>query len=287
MKNLLVRTISGIVFLLLMLSALLLGNYLNCGKYVFAISMLFALIVMMHEFYRMRMGGVYKGPRTVSIIGSCWMFLVTFAVQCFEEASGRFIILAFIPLFFLMINSLFVKDKKEYGKFADIYTGILYIAVPWTLLNFTVFSHNVFDGLPLLCLFILIWVSDVGAYVFGCTLGQKYGPKLCPSISPKKSWIGFWGGFAAAVGIGIAMHYIPCLPFSNYSIWHCIAISIIVNICGVCGDLIESQWKRLANLKDSGNIIPGHGGMLDRFDSALMAIPAATVYMMCFGLISF
>ncbi|MGN0191422.1 MAG: phosphatidate cytidylyltransferase [Candidatus Cryptobacteroides sp.] len=287
MKNLLVRTISGIVFLLLMLAALLLGNCFECGKYFFALVMLSTLVVMMHEFYRMRLGSVYKVSRIIAIIGSCWMFLVTFLVQSFEQASGRFIILAFIPLFIVMINSLLVKDKSEYGKFSDIYTGILYIGVPWTLLNFTVFSNHHFDGMPLLCLFILIWFSDVGAYLFGCTLGQKYGPRLCPSISPKKSWIGFWGGFAAAVGVGIAMHYIPFLPFHSYPIWHCIVISVIVNVCGVCGDLIESQWKRLANLKDSGNIIPGHGGMLDRFDSALMAIPAATVYMMCFGLISF
>lgn len=287
MKNLIVRTVSGIVFLLVMLTALLLGNFVECGKYFFALGMLFALIVMMHEFYRMRMDQIYKIPRAVAITGSCWMFLVTFFVQSYEQASGRFIILAFIPVFILMINALLVKDKSEFGKFADIYTGILYIAVPWTLLNFTVFSHNKFNGLPLLCLFILIWCSDVGAYVFGSTLGQKYGPKLCPSISPKKSWIGFWGGFAVAVGAGVAMHYIPCLPFHDYSIWHCVAISVIVNVCGVCGDLIESQWKRVANIKDSGTIIPGHGGMLDRFDSALMAIPAATVYMMCFGLISF
>lgn len=286
MKNFFVRTLSGAVFLALMVTALLLGNYVGCGKYFFALAMLGALVAMMVEFYRLRMGAIYRLPRVLAITGSCLMFLVTFFVQSTPSASGRLIILTFIPLFVVMIDSLFVKDKKDFAKFADIYTGILYIAVPWTLLNFSVFSASKeFNGFMLLCLFIIIWVSDVGAYIFGSTLGQKYGPKLCPSISPKKSWIGCAGGLFSALGAGIGMHYIPCMPFSGISIWHCIAIAAIVNVCGVFGDLIESMWKRIAGVKDSGKIIPGHGGMLDRFDSALMAIPAATVYIMAFGLI--
>ncbi len=286
MKNFLKRTVSGFVFLLVMLAALLLGEYVEWGKFLFAAVMMFALAVMMTEFFRMTLGSLYKYSRVLATVASCLMFLVTFSEQAFPLITGRFIILAFVPLFAVMINSLYVEDKKDFSKFANIYTGILYIGVPWTLLNFAAFdSAYRFNGRMLLCMFIIIWISDVGAYLFGSTLGQKYGPKLFPSISPHKSWIGFWGGFAAALGVGIGMHYVPFLPFSGIEWYHCIVIAAIMNIGGVYGDLIESQWKRIYQLKDSGDIIPGHGGMLDRFDSALMAIPVATVYMMCFGII--
>ena len=286
MKNLVVRALSGLVFLIVMLLALLSGDWFEGGKYIFAAVMLFALVVMMVEFFKMTMGGVYSTSRVLAIVGACLMFLVTFLEQSLPQVTGRFITLTFVPLFIVMINSLYVKDKTEFGKFANIYTGILYIAVPWTLLNFTAFdSEYNFNGLMLLCLFIIIWVSDVGAYCFGSTLGRKFGPKLCPSISPNKSWVGCIGGFACALGVAYGMHCIGWLPFSGLEWYHCLAIAAIMNITGVYGDLIESQWKRHCGVKDSGKIIPGHGGMLDRFDSALVAIPAATVYMMCFDIL--
>jgi phosphatidate cytidylyltransferase len=128
----------------------------------------------------------------------------------------------------------------------------------------------------LLCFFCIIWGSDVGAYLFGMSLGQKYGKKLFPSISPKKSWIGFWGGLLTAVIVAVALHYAGIFTFN---LVHCIAIAILLNVTGVYGDLIESQWKRHYEVKDSGTIIPGHGGLLDRFDSALMAIPVGIIYL--------
>mgnify|MGYP002513203285 CR=1 FL=1 len=107
-------------------------------------------------------------------------------------------------------------------------------------------------------------------------MGQKYGKKLFPSISPKKSWIGFWGGLFTAVGIAVGLKYYGLLPFD---LVHCIAMAILLNVTGVYGDLIESQWKRHYEVKDSGTIIPGHGGLLDRFDSALIAIPIGIIYL--------
>ena len=186
-------------------------------------------------------------------------------------------ILAFVPVFILMINSLYVKDKSRFDKFANLYTAILYISVPWSLLNFAVFNAaGEFNGLLLLCFFCIIWGSDVGAYIFGITLGQKYGRKLFPSISPKKSWIGFWGGLFTSVGVAVVLRLAGLF---NFDMIHCIAMAILLCVTGVYGDLIESQWKRHYNVKDSGNIIPGHGGLLDRFDSALIAIPIGIIYL--------
>jgi len=135
----------------------------------------------------------------------------------------------------------------------------------------------------LLSFFILIWVCDVGAYCLGTAFGQKPdSKKLAPKISPKKSWWGFWSAVISGIAAATGLHYLTWLPFS---LLHCIAIGLVISVGGVCGDLVESMWKRHFDVKDSGNCIPGHGGMLDRFDSALIAIPLACIYLSFFGLI--
>ena len=113
-------------------------------------------------------------------------------------------------------------------------------------------------------------------------LGQKYGRKLFPAISPKKSWIGFWGGFLLALGVAAAMHYAGMF---TYPLHHCLIMAAIMNVAGVYGDLIESQWQRHYAIKDSGSVIPGHGGIWDRFDSALMALPAGVIYLVVLNIL--
>lgn len=274
-KNLIIRTLSGAGYVAVMLAGLLLN------KYLFAIVMLFAMVVMMHEFFKMTMGNEYRFSRALAIFAGITLFALTFMYRGHVfNFPGRLVVLSIIPIFIVMINSLYVKDKTDFGKFANLYTAILYIAVPMTLANFAVFSPSGnFSGHLLLCFFIIIWASDVGAYLFGMTLGQRFGKKLFPEISPKKSWIGFWGGFLMSVLVAIALYYTGLFP-QSYHILNCIVMAILMNISGVYGDLVESQWKRHYALKDSGNIIPGHGGMLDRFDSALFAIPVGVIYLM-------
>lgn len=274
MTNFIKRTISGIAFAGIMLAALLLN------KIVFGVVMAFAVVVMMKEFLNMTCGKDYRFSQILSIIAGLSLFTLVYFYRA-GLLEGRLVVLVFIPVFILMINSLYVKDKTRFDKFSNLYAAILYIAVPWSLLNFAVFFPTAtggveFDGKLLLAFFCIIWGSDVGAYLFGITLGQKYGKKLFPSISPKKSWIGFWGGLAASIGIAIGLHYIGILPFN---LLHCICMAVLLDVTGVYGDLIESQWKRHYNVKDSGNIIPGHGGLLDRFDSALIAIPVGIIYL--------
>lgn len=277
MNNFVRRTISGVGFGVIMLASLLLN------KYVFGAVMLFALVVMMKEFLRMTCGNEYPYSQFLSIFAGATLFTLVFLFKGFGF-PGRLVILAFIPVFVVMINSLYVKDKSRFDKFANLYTAILYIAVPWSLLNFAVFNaEGDFSGRLLLCFFCIIWGSDVGAYCFGMALGQKYGKKLFPSISPKKSWIGFWGGMLTAVAVSIVLYFTGLMPISGErplaELLHCIAMAILLDVAGVYGDLIESQWKRHYDVKDSGSIIPGHGGLLDRFDSALIAIPIGIIYL--------
>ena len=270
MNNFLKRTLSGLAFGAVMLAALL------TDRFVFGAVMLFALIVMMSEFLKMTCGNDYRFSQVLTILAGAVLFALTYLYKGFC-LPGRFVALAFIPVFILMVNSLYVKDKTCFSKFSSIYAALVYIAVPWSLINFAAFNAaGEFNGSMLLCFFCIIWGSDVGAYIFGMSLGQKYGKKLFPSISPKKSWIGFWGGLLTAVIVAVALHFAGVFTFG---LVHCIAIAILLNVTGVYGDLIESQWKRHYEVKDSGTIIPGHGGLLDRFDSALMAIPVGIIYL--------
>ena len=242
----------------------------------------FALVVMMKEFLNMTCGDNYRFSQILSIFAGLSLFVLVYLFKGFG-LPGRLVVLVFIPVFILMINSLYVKDKSCFDKFSNLYTAILYIAVPWSLLNFAVFAPDgTFNGTLLLAFFCIIWGTDVGAYAFGITLGQKYGKKLFPSISPKKSWSGFWGGLVASVGISVALKYIGLLPFD---LVHCMAMAALLDVTGVYGDLIESQWKRHYDVKDSGNIIPGHGGLLDRFDSALIAIPVGIIYLVAINIL--
>ena len=277
MNNLVKRSISGVGFAAIMLAAFL------TNKFIFGAVMLFALIVMMHEFLKMTCGNDYKYSQILSILSGVILFSLIFLYRGFGF-PGRLVILSFIPVFLLMINSLYVKDKSRFNKFANLYTAILYIAVPWSLLNFAAFGPSgVFNGRLLLCFFCIIWGSDVGAYCFGMALGQKYGRKLFPSISPKKSWSGFWGGMITAVGVSVALYFTGVFPLEAgkpiFNLLHCVAIAVLLDVAGVYGDLIESQWKRHYDVKDSGTLIPGHGGLLDRFDSALIAIPIGIIYL--------
>lgn len=270
MNNFVKRTLSGIGFAAVMLAALL------TNKFVFGFVMLLSLVVMMKEFLQMTCGSEYRCSQALSIFAGAVLFLLVFLYNGFN-LPGRFIILAMVPVFVLMINSLYLKDKKDFHKFANLYTSILYIAVPWSLFNFAAFSaDSQFSGILLLSFFGIVWASDVGAYVFGITLGQKYGKKLFPSISPKKSWIGFWGGILTAVVVAVILHRCEIL---NFSMLHSMILAVLINVASVYGDLIESQWKRYYNVKDSSNLIPGHGGLLDRFDSALVAIPVGVIYL--------
>jgi len=275
MNNTVTRSISGVCFLAIVIGGLLID------KYLYAALLTFMMVTMLYEFYRMTMGDRFPRTRLLAIVLGCCAFLSLFFVMAFQ-LDIRLLGISAILLLVLMISTLMVKDKADFKLFAFLYTGLMYIAVPLTLSNFVVFDQaGNFDGRPMLAFFIIIWASDVGAYCVGMLLG-KYTKKLFPSVSPKKSWAGFWGGLLFAVLAGLILDW---TGLWTYPMFHAIILSVIMHVAGVFGDLFESQWKRVCDLKDSGNIIPGHGGMLDRFDSALFAIPAGVIYLVIIGLL--
>ena len=157
MNNFIKRTISGIGFAAVMLAAFL------TNEYVYGVVMLLSLVIMMKEFLTMTCGNNYTYSQVLSILSGAVLFTLIFMYKAFDF-PGRLVILAFVPVFLLMINSLYLKDKSRFDKFANLYTALMYIAVPWSLLNFAVFnSAGEFNGILLLCFFCIIWGTDVGA----------------------------------------------------------------------------------------------------------------------------
>ncbi len=285
MKNLLIRTLAGLGFIVVMV-----GGIIWC-KWSYAVLMLLILIGSMTEFMKLTTGTSYKFSRFLTVLAGVILFLVSFFYKAYYQTlnlPGSLIMLAVVPVAIVMMASLYVKDKTEYGKFAFMYTSILYIAIPLAITNLAAFDDNCHyiglkhflenpeAGLPLLSFFLLVWTMDTGSFIFGMAIGQKHGKKIAPKISPKKSWWGFWGGTFCTIVVAILLSYFGLLPMKW---WVAAILGGLAAVTGIYGDLIESQWKRYYSVKDSGHTIPGHGGMLDRFDAALFILPTAVIFM--------
>lgn len=275
MKNVTIRTISGIGFVLVMLACLLWSQWL------FGALVIFMMVGMMSEFFTITMGERYKVSRALAILAGVVLFALIYLVAAYQMPV-KYVALSIVPVIVVMINSLYVEDKTDYAKFSNLYTGLIYIAVPLALSNLVAFRNGHFSGMLLVSFFVLIWSSDIGAYIFGMALGQKYGKKLFPSVSPKKTWIGYWGGMFFAI---MAAHILNLTGMLSLPMLHSVILAIVMHVAGVYGDLFESQWKRIYGIKDSGTIIPGHGGLLDRFDSTLLAMPVGALYLSLFDLL--
>ncbi|KAA6305037.1 Phosphatidate cytidylyltransferase, partial [termite gut metagenome] len=187
----------------------------------------------------------------------------------------------FIPylllIIYLLISELYLKRENPPANWAYTMLSQFYVALPYALLNVLAFQYdyaaNSVDYNPVipLSIFIFIWLNDTGAYCVGSLIGKH---KLFKRISPRKSWEGAIGGGALAIASSFVFaHFFPVLSIIQW-----VGLALTVVVFGTWGDLTESLLKRQLGVKDSGNILPGHGGMLDRFDSALLAIPAAVIY---------
>ncbi len=274
MNNLLQRTLSGAGFIVVMLACLLLNQWL------FAALVLFMTVTMMLEFYRMSIGKRQRAGQYLALFSGVCLFCLQFAIAGFG-LPVHFAALALVPILATMISAIFAKEQGAVADYAYILTGLIYIAAPLSLSNQVAFHGGHFGASLLLCFFILIWCSDIGAYLLGTAFGQKENSrKLAPHISPKKSWVGFWSGMVTCVLAALALRLVGLL---DIPVLHGCALAVIVHCGGVCGDLFESLWKRHFGVKDSGNLIPGHGGMLDRFDSTLIAMPLGALYLSLTG----
>ena len=272
-NNFIQRAVTGVLFVIVLVGCILYSP-LSFGILFTIIS-----VLSVHEFAQLvSKSSEVSINKTITALGGAYLFLALMSF-CTQQSVGARVFLPYLGLLlYMMITELYLKKKNPTGNWAYSMLSQLYVALPFALLNVLAFQNSPETGsvtynpiLPL-SIFVFIWLSDTGAYCVGSLIGKH---RLFERISPKKSWEGSIGGgiFSIASSLGFA-HFFPFMPG-----WQWVGLAIVVVIFGTWGDLTESLMKRQLGIQDSGNILPGHGGMLDRFDSALMAIPAAVVYL--------
>ena len=275
MKNLIIRTASGAVMLVVLLGSIL------ASKWSFMALMAVIAIGGMWEFYRFCEKAGYEPQKWLGIFVGITIFAANFAVSLFFDTEvdgvGAIILMVTLPLIVLAmplmaICELYRKSTTPIANIATSILGALYAALPMSLMLIIPLLLGNGEWNPWIVLFyiFIIWANDVFAYLFGITLGRH---RLFERISPKKSWEGFFGGLAGAVAMG---YVAATILDASTTAW--MGLALVAALSGVFGDLVESLMKRSVDVKDSGNIIPGHGGWLDRFDALILSAPFVFVY---------
>jgi len=280
-RNLIIRSITGLAFVAIIVGCMM--------WHPMSYAILFAIITAMTtwEFCSIINNRLNcQVNRFITTVASVYLFGAILAFNA-NICGSEIFIPYLLTLAYMLISELYLKDNNVLHNWAFTMMSQLYIALPFALLNTLSFIAVTFTGggqasiyspvFPL-SVFIFIWTGDSAAYCFGSWLGKH---KLFPRISPKKSWEGCIGAFVMAIAVSqIIATYCPDFnpenATANRLAWA--GLAAVVTVFGTWGDLVESQIKRKLEIKDSGHILPGHGGMLDRFDSSLMAIPMAVVY---------
>ena len=277
MKNLMVRTLSGLVLVAVFVGAVL-GS-----QWSFGALLLLILVGGQTEFYKLARETGLSPQRWMGLAVGVLLFALNFIVfrqfsrSVTDEAGGAVLyLLLYIGLLLptLFVCELFRRSATPLANLGATLLGVLYVAVPLSLLLYVpvLAGDGVWRPETVLCYIFIIWANDVFAYLVGMTFGRH---RLCERLSPKKSWEGFFGGLAGAVATGLAAAY---ALDANYWVWG--GLALVASLSGVAGDLVESMFKRAAGVKDSGTLIPGHGGVLDRFDAMLLSAPFVFVYML-------
>lgn len=277
MKNLMVRTLSGLVLVAVFVGAVL-GS-----QWSFGALLLLILVGGQTEFYKLARETGLSPQRWMGLAVGVLLFALNFIVfrqfsrSVTDEAGGAVLyLLLYIGLLLptLFVCELFRRSATPLANLGATLLGVLYVAVPLSLLLYVpvLAGDGVWRPETVLCYIFIIWANDVFAYLVGMTFGRH---RLCERLSPKKSWEGFFGGIAGAVVLGLVAARVM-----DGSCWVWAGLALVAAATGVLGDLVESMFKRAAGVKDSGTLIPGHGGVLDRFDAMLLSAPFVFVYML-------
>lgn len=297
MDSFLKRAVTGLIVVAAVMTAVLVGPI--------TFVVIFSILVFgtLYEFYNLlNFSGEVNINKWLHSMGGAGLFVCAW----FENANitnnwSYLFYLAYMVAMF--ISRIYTKQKNPLRELAYIILGHIYIAAPLTLVNSIAFhnlQHEIGGPLKNYCpifvlsLFLFIWINDTGAYLTGCTFGRKGKHRLFPRVSPKKSWEGFWGGLVFCVLLGLGLYYHQFWNFIGIDItegrhltrleW--MGMALVVSIFGTFGDLIESFVKRSVGVKDSGRLLPGHGGIWDRFDSLIIAAPAMYVYLVLITIFS-
>lgn len=279
-KNLIVRSITGILFVAIMVTGILFRPE--------AMILLFAFITGMTIWEYTGLVNEVEDVtvnRFISTAAGVYLFLA-FAGYCAGMVPSAAFIPYLLTIVYLFVSELYLQQKNPVNDWAYTMLSQLYIALPLSTINALAFMATP-DGqvhyqaiLPM-SVFIFLWTNDTGAYCSGSLFGRH---KLFARVSPGKTWEGSIGGAVFALLAAALIHLFWATDADSglvipLTLPQWLGLALVVVVFGTWGDLVESLFKRTLGIKDSGNILPGHGGMLDRFDSSLMAIPAAVVYL--------
>ncbi len=276
MKNFIVRTITGIIFV-----AAVVASFMKPEAMVLLFSIVTGMTIWEFTGLVNERENVTVNKFICTVAGVYFFLAMTYF--CSDLYGGTAKSVVFIPylitIVYLLVAELYLKQEDPIQDWAYTMLSQMYIALPFSLLNVLAFNATTngivaFNTLLPLSVFVFLWANDSGAYCIGSLLGRH---KLFPRISPGKSWEGSIGGAVVVLAVAFAISHFLDGSMLNTVEW--LGLGLVVVVFGTWGDLVESLFKRTLGIKDSGNILPGHGGMLDRFDSSLLAIPAAVVYL--------
>ncbi|NLJ42943.1 MAG: phosphatidate cytidylyltransferase [Bacteroidales bacterium] len=280
MSNFLRRTLTAVWIVVFILG----GFWLH--PVTFFLTGLVLLTGAQYEYYLIVRSNGTPVQMVNGIITGAALYIISSLVAA-GHIDARFLMLIFIPAFLIMTNELYRKQERPFDSLAHTFFGVVYIAFPFSLFPFAAFSQTGMDTLIphgdivfspgiIVGFLLLLWANDTAAYLTGVTIGRH---RLMERISPKKSWEGFFGGLIITVLAAWLLS--GWFGVVNTAGW--IVIALIITVTGTFGDLIESMFKRSMGVKDSGTILPGHGGFLDRFDSAIVSFPLVYLFIALFG----
>lgn len=260
------RAITGLFFIAVMLGSML------AGPYVFSIFYLLLSVLCLQEFYRLtRQSGQQPNINTGLLTGA--LIYAAFASLGYSTQGYLLIALLTLTLSSVFIQQLFQTSPAPFTDIAYTFLGLIFAIMPFCFFHALAFiQHGIFNFHFPLAFFLMLWANDTGAYLTGRWLGRT---KLFERHSPKKTWEGFFGGVAISAGVAVIIsHFYPELAWRQW-----VSVAVLIGCFGTLGDLTESMFKRSINVKDSGSILPGHGGLLDRFDGLLLAAPVVFTYL--------
>ena len=278
-RALLQRLSTAVLFVVVMIGGL------YGGRYSFVALFGVITILSLWEYLSMVLERYTKRDRIRMVLGltfgmTPYILAVILQLNLIQSGSDNFIIftsILFFPVIFLaFVYELFSASKQPFINIGLIVLGMVYIGAPFALLGFIAFDGSTFYANTVFGLLLMTWANDTGGYLVGSKFGKH---KPMPQVSPKKTWEGYGGGILITLLISLILGYI-FRGKENLGLGDWLVLGLIVTIFGSIGDLVESMLKRSVKTKDSGNILPGHGGILDRFDAFIFLLPFAAAYLL-------
>lgn len=269
MNNFQTRVLTALIFGVAVISAVIFSPY------SFGALFLLITVLCLSEYDNLLYDDKKRTQGMTGILAGVYLFSSVFQYQM-EFVSAKFLLSDLLILVFIFIFELYRKRQHPFENIAYTITGLAYIVVPLTaFMSLGFIKDQGYDFHVPLAVLIMLWSNDSGAYLVGVSMGKN---KLMERISPKKTWEGFIGGVMMTLIAG----WILSSFYTEWAMIHWLVIGGLIAVFSTLGDLVESMFKRSVHIKDSGGLLPGHGGLLDRFDGLFLSAPVVYIYIELF-----